>query len=73
MVFHYSLLRREFFSMIFSSLEFLCVFFPVVFVVYCIFPSIKLKNMLLIVASLMFYAYGEPVYVVLMFGSAFFN
>lgn len=59
--------------MIFSSLEFLCVFFPAVFVLYCIFPSIKLKNMLLIVASLMFYAYGEPGYVVLMFGSAFFN
>lgn len=59
--------------MVFSSLEFLCVFLPVVFVLYNILPSIKLKNALLIVASLLFYAYGEPVYVFLMIVSSLFN
>ena len=49
--------------MIFSSLEFLCVFLPFVFALYCLLPTIKVKNALLIVASLLFYAYGEPVYV----------
>lgn len=59
--------------MIFSSLEFLCVFLPVVFALYCVLPSIKLKNALLIIASLFFYAYGEPIYVFLMLVSSFFN
>lgn len=59
--------------MIFSSLEFLCVFLPITFLLYCIMPSVKLKNGLLIAASLLFYAYGEPVFVCLMIGSALFN
>ena len=59
--------------MIFSSLEFLCVYLPVVFALYCLLPSIKVKNALLIVASLLFYAYGEPVYVLLMIASSFMN
>lgn len=59
--------------MIFSSLEFLCVFLPIVLILYYILPSLKLKNALLIVASLMFYAYGEPVYVLLMIVSAMVN
>ncbi|MGN0483986.1 MAG: MBOAT family O-acyltransferase [Lachnospiraceae bacterium] len=59
--------------MIFSSLEFVCVFLPIVFLVYCMTPGIRLKNAWLIVASLIFYAYGEPVYVLLMIFSAVFN
>lgn len=59
--------------MIFSSLEFLCIFFPVVFLLYCLTPGIRLKNALLIVASLLFYAYGEPKFVLLMIFSAAFN
>lgn len=59
--------------MIFSSLEFLCVFFPAVFLVHCILPSVPLKNAWLVGASLLFYAYGEPVYVLLMAGSALLN
>lgn len=59
--------------MIFSSLEFLCVFLPVTYILYLIIPSIKVKNGLLIVASLLFYAYGEPVYVILMILSALVN
>lgn len=59
--------------MIFSSLEFVCVFLPVVLVLYSIIPSLRMKNGLLIIASLLFYAYGEPVYVLLMIGSVAFN
>ncbi len=59
--------------MIFSSLEFLCVFFPITYLLYILLPSLKLKNALLILVSLFFYAYGEPVYVLLMVFSAFLN
>ncbi|MCD8218202.1 MAG: MBOAT family protein [Clostridiales bacterium] len=59
--------------MIFSSLEFLCVFLPVVFVLYCMIPNRRARNAILIVASLLFYAYGEPVYVFLMLGSVVVN
>lgn len=59
--------------MIFSSLVFLCIFLPVTYILYMFLPSLRLKNGLLIVVSLMFYAYGEPVYVLLMIFSAFLN
>ncbi|MCM1157392.1 MAG: MBOAT family protein [Bacteroidales bacterium] len=59
--------------MIFSSLEFVCIFFPAVFLLYCLMPDIRWKNGLLIVVSLLFYAYGEPKYVLLMLFSALFN
>ncbi len=59
--------------MIFSSLVFLCVFLPVTYILYWIMPSLKAKNGLLIIASLLFYAYGEPVYVLLMVLCAFIN
>ena len=59
--------------MTFSSLVFLCIFLPIVFCLHTLIPSIRVKNGLLIVASLIFYAFGEPIYVFLMFFSAFFN
>ena len=59
--------------MVFSSLTFLCVFLPTVFILYTIIPSLKAKNALLIVASLIFYAYGEPVYILLMTASSIVN
>lgn len=59
--------------MVFSSLEFLCVFLPVVLILYSIVPGLRVKNALLIIASLAFYAYGEPVYVLLMLGSVLVN
>lgn len=65
--------RKGNLEMIFSSLEFLCVFLPITLFLYGIFPSIKWKNGLLIAASLLFYAYGEPVYVCLMVFSALFH
>ena len=59
--------------MVFSSLTFLCIFLPAVFILYGIIPSLKARNIILMVASLVFYAYGEPVYVLLMIGSSLFN
>ena len=59
--------------MVFSSAIFLFVFLPVVCALYFILPGIKTKNILLIIASLIFYAFGEPVYVLLMIASIIFN
>ena len=59
--------------MVFSSLAFLCIFLPAVFLLSCAIPSIRAKNWLLISASLVFYSYGEPVYVLLMLASALMN
>lgn len=59
--------------MVFSSLAFLCIFLPTVFLLYTVIPNLKIRNALLIIASLMFYGYGEPVYVFLMLFSSFFN
>lgn len=51
--------------MIFSSITFLFFFLPVVLSIYYIVPR-KFKNLVLLVASLFFYFYGEPIYVFLM-------
>ncbi len=51
--------------MVFSSIPFLFYFFPVVMILYYAVPF-KAKNLLLLVASLIFYAWGEPIYIVLM-------
>ncbi len=59
--------------MVFSSITFLSIFLPAVFLLHRILPGIKLKNALLIAASLVFYAYGEPVYVCLMVASSLMN
>ena len=59
--------------MVFSSLVFLCIFFPVVLILHTVIPSRKVRNGLLLVASLLFYAYGEPVYILLMLASALLN
>ncbi len=59
--------------MVFSSISFLFLFFPIVFGIYYILPSIKIKNIFLIIASLVFYAWGEPIYIFLMIISVWFN
>ena len=55
--------------MVFSSLEFLFFFLPIVLLLYYVVPY-KIKNIVLLVASLIFYAWGEPVYVFLMIFSS---
>lgn len=54
--------------MLFSSLEFLLIFLPIVIIIYYSIPSQYrvMRNLLLFVASLFFYAWGEPIYVFLM-------
>lgn len=61
--------------MLFPSEVFLFVFFPVVLVVYYAFlrKTKTLKNIFLLLASLFFYAWGEPVYVFLMIGTILAN
>ena len=51
--------------MLFSSIPFLFYFLPIVMLLYFLVPF-KLKNAVLLLASLVFYAWGEPKYVVLM-------
>lgn len=59
--------------MVFSSLTFLCIFLPVVLALYYLLPTLRIRNVLLIIVSLLFYAYGEPVYVLLMIVSIIIN
>ena len=59
--------------MVFSSVTFLCIFFPIVFLLHAVLPNGKMRNAALILASLLFYAYGEPVYVILLLVSVALN
>ena len=66
--------------MVFSSAVFLFVFFPITLILYFMpgfsgdeEKEISRKNLILCIASLIFYAWGEPVYIVLMCLSIFFN
>lgn len=51
--------------MVFSSIPFIFLFFPIFAIIYYLVPF-KAKNYVLLVFSLMFYAWGEPVYIILM-------
>ena len=51
--------------MLFSSISFLYYFLPVVLIIYFAVPF-KFKNFVLLIASLFFYFYGEPIYTLLM-------
>ncbi len=59
--------------MVFSSTVFMFLFLPVVFLLSYILPGIRIKNVLLTIASLIFYAWGEPIYVLLMLFSVSIN
>ena len=56
--------------MVFSSMVFLCVFLPAAFCLHLLLPGMRAKNFLVVVASLVFYAYGEPIYVILLVASS---
>ncbi len=56
--------------MVFSSLVFLLRFLPITILLYFLMPNMRAKNMVLIVASLIFYAWGEPVWVILLIYSS---
>lgn len=51
--------------MLFSSITFLYYFLPLTIAFYFLSPK-RLKNMVLLLSSLIFYAWGEPKYVLLM-------
>jgi len=56
--------------MVFSSLFFLYVFLPLNLILYFTARSIKAKNIILLLFSLFFYAWGEPMFVFIMLGTA---
>ena len=56
--------------MVFSSLSFLYAFFPVVVCLYYLNRNRTYRNVVLLVASLLFYAWGEPRYILVMLLSA---
>ena len=58
--------------MVFSSLPFLFLFLPAVLLIHSLLPG-RLRNGFLLLANLIFYAYGEPVYVLLMLASIVVN
>ena len=59
--------------MVFSSLFFLYIFLPLCLLLYFIQRSLTAKNIVLVCASLVFYAWGEPVYVLLMLAVSALN
>ncbi len=59
--------------MVFSSLLFMTLFLPIVLLLYFIRSDIKWRNGVLLVASLIFYSWGEPVWVICMLGSTAIN
>ena len=58
--------------MVFSSMIFLCVFLPIVLIVYFVLPK-QSRNLWLLLASLFFYAWGEPRYILIMLFSTVFD
>lgn len=60
--------------MLFSSVVFLFYFLPCVLILYYAASfSRRVQNAVLLISSLFFYAWGEPVYVLIMIGSIIFN
>ena len=59
--------------MVFSSAIFLFVFLPAVFILYRLIPSLKIKNLLLAAASIVFYAFGQLQYVPLFLATVVIN
>lgn len=58
--------------MVFSSLIFIFKFLPFTLVIYYLSPR-RLRNLILFIASLIFYAWGEPVYILIMLFSTMFD
>lgn len=58
--------------MLFSSIVFLFTFLPAVVILYYLLP-VRFRNVILLLASLVFYAWREPVYLFLMLLSILFN
>ena len=59
--------------MVFSNLVFLYAFLPLSILLYFLVPGIRAKNVILLLFSLLFYGWGEPVYILLMLISIVVN
>ena len=59
--------------MVFSSITFLFYFLPIFLAIYFITPSIQAKNVVTLLFSLVFYAWGEPRFVLILMLSIVFN
>ena len=59
--------------MVFSNLIFLYLFLPICLIAYFFCQGIRAKNLILVIFSLIFYAWGEPVYLFLMLAAAAVN
>ena len=54
--------------MVFSSVYFLFLYLPIVLLAYYLTP-LKWRNLVLLILNLIFYGWGEPVYILIMFAS----
>jgi alginate O-acetyltransferase complex protein AlgI len=59
--------------MVFSSLLFIFLFLPVVLAVHAFLPALRLRNLFLLLASVVFYAWGEMQFVLLLLLSTLVN
>src|SRR5579863_1549566 len=59
--------------MVFSSITFLFYFLPIFLALYFITPTIKGKNVVTLLFSLVFYAWGEPRFIAVLLFSIVFN
>lgn len=59
--------------MVFSSLFFLCIFLPVSLGLYYLIKNRTYRNLILILTSLFFYAWGEPVWISILIVSTLIN
>ena len=59
--------------MVFSSLLFVYAFLPICLIFYSLMKGINGKNIVLLIFSLLFYTWGEPVYVLLLIFMTFWD
>src|ERR1700727_4029480 len=60
-------------SMVFSSITFLFYFLPIFLTAYFLTPTVRAKNVVTLLFSLVFYAWGEPRFVIILLISIAFN
>jgi D-alanyl-lipoteichoic acid acyltransferase DltB (MBOAT superfamily) len=60
-------------ALVFTSVSFLFFFLPLFFVIYFLTPTIRGKNAVTLVFSLVFYAWGEPTFVLVLLASIALN
>lgn len=59
--------------MVFSSMTFMLLFLPIVLIIYFSGKSLKWRNYILLIASVLFYSWGEPVWILAMIFSTLVN